>query len=93
MSAPQWFIRRPEAFQAMQFDGSNAEAVAAWCGGRVESAACSGDGPPYWVRLDKPHGSTIIGRDDWVIRSQDGEFFPCHHNSFNALYQSIGGAS
>ena len=70
-----------------QFDGGNAAEVAAWCGGKVESATCHGDGPPYLVMIDTLEGRMAAGRDDFVIRGVQGEFYPCKPDIFAATYE------
>ena len=56
-------------------------------GGKVESATCHGDGPPYLVMIDTLEGRMAAGRDDFVIRGVQGEFYPCKPDIFAATYE------
>lgn len=86
---PTTYRKRPVVIEAMQFIGENAAEVAAWCGGLVESADCSGDGPPYVVRIDTLEGSMLAGRGDYVIRGVQGEHYPCRPDIFEATYEAV----
>ena len=80
------YRKKPVVIEAMQLVGENAAEVAAWCGGLVESADCSGDGPLYVVRIDTLEGSMIAGLGDYVIRGVKGEFYPCKPDIFEQSY-------
>ena len=84
---PTKYRKKPVVIEAMQFDGGNAAEVAAWCGGKVESATCHGDGPPYLVMIDTLEGRMAAGRGDFVIRGVQGEFYPCKPDIFAATYE------
>ena len=81
------YRKKPVIIEARQFDGTNAAEIAAWCGGKVESATCHGDGPPYLVVIDTLEGRMVAGRDDYVIRGVKGEFYPCKPDIFAATYE------
>jgi hypothetical protein len=81
------YRKKPVTIEARQFDGTNAAEIAAWCGGKVESATCHGDGPPYLVVIDTLEGRMVAGRDDYVIRGVKGEFYPCKPDIFAATYE------
>ena len=83
------YRKKPVTIEARQFDGTNAAEIAAWCGGKVESATCHGDGPPYLVVIDTLEGRMIAGRDDYVIRGVKGEFYPCKSDIFEATYERV----
>lgn len=86
MSKPAKYRKKPVVIEAMQFDGTNGEEVAAWCGGEVSSATCHGDGPPWLVMIHTLEGTMAAGRDDYVIRGVQGEFYPCKPDIFEATY-------
>lgn len=90
---PKKFKKRPVVIEAMQFTGDNAAEVAAWCGGQIVSADCSGDGPPYVVRIDTLEGSMLAGRGDYVICGVQGEFYPIKDAIFRETYEPIEGES
>ena len=81
------YRKKPVTIEARQFDGTNAAEIAAWCGGKAESATCHGDGPPYLVVIDTLEGRMVAGRDDYVIRGVKGEFYPCREDIFAATYE------
>ena len=43
------YRKKPVIIEARQFDGTNAAEIAAWCGGKVESATCHGDKPDIFA--------------------------------------------
>ena len=83
------YRKKPVEIEAIQLTSGNATEVAAWCGGLVESADCSGDGPPYVVRIDTLEGSMIAGLGDYVIRGVQGEFYPCKPDIFEQSYDKV----
>jgi hypothetical protein len=91
MSNPVKYRKKPVVIEAMQFDGTNGEEVAAWCGGEVESATCHGEGPPWLVMIRTLEGTMAAGRDDYVIRGVQGEFYPCKPDIFAATYEAADG--
>ena len=86
---PTTYRKRPVEIEAMQLTSSNATEVAAWRDGQTVSADCSGDGPPYVVRIDTLEGSMIAGLGDYVIRGVQGEFYPCKPDIFGATYEAV----
>ena len=88
---PTKYRKKPVVIEAMQFDGGNAAEVAAWCGGKVESATCHGDGPPYLVMIDTIEGRMAAGWDDFVIRGVQGEFYPIKDSVFRETYEPVEG--
>jgi hypothetical protein len=94
---PQRYTKRPVTIDAMQWDGTNADAIKAFTGTRdngesrfLEPAEISGT----W---DKPHvydelqGEWIpVNDNDWIIRGIRGEFYPCAADVFAATYDVEG---
>lgn len=85
------FRKRPVEIEAMQFTGENGGEIIAFTDGaaRLESAACHGDGPPYLVTIDTLEGRMCAGRNDWIIRGVQGEFYPCKPDIFEATYEAV----
>ena len=83
------YRKKPVEIEAIQLTSGNATEVAAWCSGLVESADCSGDGPPYVVRIETLEGSMLAGRGDYVICGVQGEFYPCKSDIFEATYEAV----
>jgi len=80
MVEPRKFRKRPVVIEAMQYDGTNAEQVAAWAvGGSV-------------IRIDGLAIQTLEGvmtaqPGDWILRGVQGEFYPCKPDIFEATYE------
>lgn len=89
MRTPTKYRKKPVVIEAMQFDGTNGEEVAVWCGGTVESATCHNDGPPWLVMIRTLEGAMAAGRNDYVIRGVKGEFYPCKPDIFEATYDEV----
>lgn len=85
------YRKKPVEIEAVQFTGDNGDEVVAFTEGtgRLESAACYGDGPPYLVMIDTLEGRMAAGRDDWIIRGMQGEFYPCKPDIFDATYEAV----
>lgn len=85
------YRKKPVEIEAVQFTGDNFEEVLAFTGSvaRKESAACHDDGPPFWIRIDTLEGSMVAGRDDYVIRGVQGEFYPCRADIFEQTYEAV----
>ena len=86
---PTTYRKRPVEIEAMQLASGNATEVAAWCDGQTVSADCSGDGPPYAVRIDTLEGSMLAGRGDYVVCGVQGEFYPCREDIFAQTYEAV----
>jgi len=85
------FRKKPVEIEAVQFTGDNGDAVVEFTegAGRLESAQCHGDGPPYLVLIDTLEGRMAAGRNDWIIRGVQGEFYPCKPDIFEATYEAV----
>ncbi|KNX38082.1 hypothetical protein [Luteipulveratus halotolerans] len=85
------YRKKPVVIDAIQWTGQNADEVLAFTGSaaRLESADCHGDGPPYLVAINTLEGRMVAGRDDWIIRGVQGEFYPCKSDIFEATYERV----
>lgn len=88
------YRKKPVVIEAIQFDGTpeRATEIIDWviAGGhtaKMESLACAGDVPPWGVFIYTLEGTMAAGRDDWVIRGVQGEFYPCKPDIFAATYE------
>lgn len=80
-------------FEARQLtDDADWEAIAAWCGGRVDLREIADSGECYGVlsmpvpgrNPDYPEGWQVAAsEDDWVIRDADGTFRMCSPAAFS----------
>lgn len=101
---PQTFRKKPVEIEAVQLTRDNADAVAAWCGGRVVREAKPSDPTDVYIALKIPtlegtmtaetfHPSTWDGRQylggDYIIKGVSGEFYPCKPDIFKATYDEV----
>ena len=85
---PRRYRRRPPEVDAIQFTGTNADEVAAWCGGRVFVS-------PGDDRLHIRVGHSVVPAHpgDYVARATDpaGDtgFFPVRAAGFEHTYEPV----
>lgn len=74
-----------------------------WVEGHIGSTQPAGDGPGFsptgtGVTIDPADGLMVIrtlegdmkvSLGDWVIKGAAGEFFPCPHDTFRAMYEPV----
>lgn len=101
MSAQTKYRKRPVVIEAMQFTGSNYEAVRDWVGIRYEGDPFERNGfipageqwpdPPSGVTAlvwDKLHDTWVgVKNGQWVIKGVQGEFYPCDPDVFASTYE------
>lgn len=85
------YRKQPVEIEAVQFTGDNGPEVVDFTGGaaHLESADCHGEGPPYLIIIDTLEGRMAAGRNDWIIRGVQGEFYPCKPDIFEATYERV----
>jgi hypothetical protein len=85
------FRKKPVVIEARQFTPDNADAVAAWCGGRVERLAKPSDPTDVFTGLDIAtlEGIMRASVGDYVIKGVKGEFYPCKPDIFEATYEPV----
>lgn len=96
------YRKKPVMIEAIQLTRTNADAVAAWCGGRVIRHSKPSDPTDVYVALEIPtlegtmraesfHGSTYRNGSyhggDYIIRGVQGEFYPCKPDIFEQTYE------
>jgi hypothetical protein len=89
VSTPARYRKKPVVIEAVQFDGTNGDAVAEWCGGTFEATTCHGDGPPTVVFIHTLEGRMGASLGDFVIKGVKGEFYPCKPDIFKATYEAV----
>lgn len=82
MIAPQRYRKLPVEIEAIQWTGSNIEAVKAFVGGDMHRL------------VDDLYIETMEGRMKapvgwWIIRGVAGEFYPCAPEVFTATYEAV----
>ena len=81
------FRKKPVVIEAMQYDGTNGEAIEAWSQSKVR-ALIDMNWNPY-LSIETLEG-TITGIDgDWIIRGVKGEYYPCKPDIFDATYEPV----
>jgi hypothetical protein len=88
------YRKKPVEIEASRLrpDGSNAAALAEWCGGRVRNALAKATDPDSltrYVDIETLEGTMTASPGDYVIRGVQGEFYPCKPDIFAATYDSI----
>lgn len=81
------YRRRPMTVEAVQVTESNMEAVAEWCGGRVDP------NPPFEpaVRIFKTESALIETAylDNWITRNEDGEHYVYYEDDFAFAFEEV----
>lgn len=70
---------------------TNAEDIAAWCGGRVVRDVKASDHTDVYfgLKVATLERVMIASRGDWIIRGVKGEFYPCKPDIFEATYELV----
>ena len=85
-----WFRTKPVIVQAMQWDGENAAALAAWmrASGTVDTSEIV---PRQSLSIPTRQGVLRAALGDWIIWNEQGEFSSCKPDIFAATYESDPG--
>jgi hypothetical protein len=90
------FRKKPVVIEAIQYDGSNGQEIAAWASeGRHplsnQMVRYIQEAPGmYSLRVLTLEGELYARLDDWIIRGVKGEFYPCKPDIFEATYEAVG---
>ena len=93
----QTFRKKPVEIQAMQWDGTKADAeqVLVWIhangGTAYLHSNCGGRDSHLLIRTLE--GDMIAALGDWIIKGIAGEFYPCKPDIFAATYDSVSGGA
>jgi hypothetical protein len=73
----------------------NRDEIAAWCHGKAEERPLAGPGRglTHGVVIHTLEGDMKAAYGDYVIRSVQGEFYPCKPEIFAATYEPADGAA
>jgi hypothetical protein len=74
------YRKKPVVIEARQYDGSNADALVRWIGGRSYEERGK-------IIVPTLEGDHAAARGDWIIRGVKGEFYPCKPDIFDATYE------
>ena len=92
------FRKRPIVIEAVQFDGSNADAIVAWAqngwgdhGIWLKQKVFPGDPTRaiFFLVIPTPEGEHEAAPGDWIIRGIAGELYPCKSAVFEATYDRV----
>ncbi|MGW4718305.1 hypothetical protein [Nocardia sp. NPDC004260] len=87
MREPRQFRARPQPFAAMQFDGSNAAAIADWARATTTARIRFWPvGPGLWI--DTPAGVATARVGDWII-CEHGHLRPVPAELFATTYELV----
>jgi len=81
------YRKKPVVIDALQYDGTNHEAVGEFAGQAVSLE----DGTLYVRTLENRRLEADVG--DWIIRGVAGEFYPCKPGIFAATYEPVAEVS
>jgi hypothetical protein len=84
------YRKKPVVIEARQLTWDEADAIAAWCGGRIVDRGSIAHGG-IWVDLSIQtlEGEMTARLGDYVIRGIKGEFYPCKSDIFEATYEAV----
>lgn len=88
------FRTKPFEIEAVQFDGENEAEVADFAGPEnfhaVDPEDRTDDPDCIATVFDKLHSTWVgVKKDQWIIRGQKGEYYPCDPEIFAAKYEEI----
>ena len=84
------YRNKPIVVEAEQYDRSNADAIAEWCGGVrhvVEMATNTHLDNPEWIEIPTVEGVMRAAPGDWIIKSTEGEFYRCKPSRFATTFE------
>lgn len=82
------FRKKPVEVEAIQyFPGQNCDEIAKFLGVlEHDDSACSPDAPWFIPTLE---GMMVASPGDWIIRGDQGEFYPCKPDIFEQTYEPV----
>lgn len=88
VDAPQRFRKRPVVVEAIQWTGTNRDAVAAFLGDVLEFDDADGRDLVAVATLE---GVMRAEPGDWLVRGIAGEFYPCDRAIFSQTFDPVDG--
>jgi len=76
------YRKRPVVIDAIQFDGTNHDAVADFCAPQPVKV-----GGNFTLIIPTLEGEMTASARDWIIKGVKGEFYPCKPDIFEATYE------
>lgn len=82
------FQGKPIIIQAVQFDGKNIGEVSKFIGkDLIVSEDFYSDDKS--IHIETNHGVVFANKTDWIIRGEDGEYYPCKNDVFEKKYTRV----
>ncbi len=79
------YTKKPVTIQAMQYTGSNNQAVSQWADAFGPGCLITRTGDT--LSIFTPEGTMTVDPGDWVIQGVKGEFYPCKPDIFELTYE------
>lgn len=84
------YRKKPIEIEAAQLSYGNAEQIAEWCGGRVDTRIKTDfKTKTKAVAITTLEGVMWADEGDYVIKGIKGEFYPCKPDIFEASYDAV----
>lgn len=81
------FRRKPVLIEARRFTGAfDSEMIEGWMGLSASAYTAQGADSPR-LAIPTRGGRLDVMAGDWVIKSADGQFYPCKPDAFAATYE------
>ena len=77
------YIKKPTIIQALQWDGTEITRQSIIY--LFPQLVTLESRVNYWI-IDTPRGKQRVLKNDWIIQDTDGSLYPCHDETFNAMY-------
>jgi hypothetical protein len=79
-------LKQPETIiDAIQYDGSNREAVLAWCAGDLVHSRVAGD----VLDLDLTRCTLLTWPGTWIVRDEQGQHHLYTSEAFASIYEAV----
>ncbi|MFE6903801.1 hypothetical protein ACFVFJ_44470 [Streptomyces sp. NPDC057717] len=89
------YRKRPVEIEAVHYDGTNRDEIAAFMGrlAQVEEKKLPGPGRGLHdgIVIHTLEGDMTASTGDWIIKGVQGEFYPCKPDIFAATYEEVTG--
>ena len=83
------FRAKPIEFEAVLFDGSNAEDVIDWVGPDLCEYVARPDEFVRSLSITTPEGARLADKGDWIIKGPFGVFYPLKPDLFETKFEPV----
>jgi hypothetical protein len=83
------FRKKPLVIDAIQYTGSNWDAVWKWFLGfhKAQKLGQFYETDGHRIKIGTQEGTMFADANDWIIRGVKGEFYPCKPDIFEETYE------